>query len=411
MRRAYAAQHPQTRDPRRSGGRSDRRQRGTRDLHQFCKSARHGRLRLSGVAGAGRHSPWGDLSWAGGTGRGACEPRRGLSGADPTPARRCWHPPAALATAVTQGTARRNRDRGRRRPPARNAPQPRADLSWGTLPRMRLDGARLPAAFALRCPTPQTWAVTGAGWIRSRNRARNLGTFRRGVRALRRVAAAPDVDRHPAAAGRTPGQGVSRRGASRGGRAGHFALRQLAGLLGGGRLRSVSGLGLGRVIDQADVGGNNAPTLRQPHPRLHLATNFAGGTVAIKQRRGDREIATVTRNYGSRARARQVLRWAPGAKRRHLRMAVKVLGETIANGARILMKQRIERGHVVVDERLFVTLECHAYVGDDVRQVNFHASPIRGTRCQRNPVLFQAISDAQSHIFAPRRHDNLHADG
>jgi allophanate hydrolase len=57
---------PQTRDPRRSGGRSDRRQHGTGHLYQFCKSARHGRVCLSGVAGAGRHGAWDELSCAGG---------------------------------------------------------------------------------------------------------------------------------------------------------------------------------------------------------------------------------------------------------------------------------------------------------------------------------------------------------
>src|SRR5262249_18232533 len=140
------------------------------------------------------------------------------------------------------------------------------------------------------------------------------------------------------------------------------------------------------------MGGNNAPTLRQPNPRLHLSTDLAGRAVAVKQRGGDREVAAVTGNQGSRARARQVLRRASGAERGYLRMAVEVLGEAVANGARILMKEHIERGHIVADERLFVTLERQAYLGHDVRQVNFHASPIWRSRCQRNPVRFPAIA-------------------
>jgi hypothetical protein len=128
------------------------------------------------------------------------------------------------------------------------------------------------------------------------------------------------------------------------------------------------------------VRGDNAPTLGQPNPSLHLPPHLACRTGAIKQGGGDGEVAAVRGDYGSVPRARQVPRGASGAKRRHLRMAVKVLGEAIADRARILVKQGIEGRNIVADQRLFVTRERRLDLGHDVRQVNFHACTYLGGR-------------------------------
>ena len=51
-------------------------------------------------------------------------------------------------------------------------------------------------------------------------------------------------------------------------------------------------------------------------------------------------------------RPRQADRRARGAKRFDLAVAVEVFGSAVADGARVVVKDRVERGDVVRDQRL-----------------------------------------------------------
>ena len=49
--------------------------------------------------------------------------------------------------------------------------------------------------------------------------------------------------------------------------------------------------GLARLLNNADVGGGDAPAVGGPDPRLHLAADLAWSVGAAEERCGHREIA------------------------------------------------------------------------------------------------------------------------
>ena len=120
------------------------------------------------------------------------------------------------------------------------------------------------------------------------------------------------------------------------------------------------------------MSGHHVPAVADADPGLHLAADLAGVGGAVKQRRGDSEVAAVGGDDGPRDRPRQADRRTGAAERCDLVVAVEVLTAAIANGAGIVVEHCIERGNVVVAERLLVALECSGDLGDDVGQVDLH---------------------------------------
>ena len=119
--------------------------------------------------------------------------------------------------------------------------------------------------------------------------------------------------------------------------------------------------------------GDDEPAVGKAHPGLHLAADLAGRGVAVEQRRGHREVAAVGRDHGARQRARQADRRARGAEGLDFRVAVEILAAAVADGARIVAKDRVERGDVVGHQRLLVALERRLDFGDDLRPVDLHS--------------------------------------
>ena len=54
-------------------------------------------------------------------------------------------------------------------------------------------------------------------------------------------------------------------------------------------------------------------------------------------------------------------------------MAVQILRAAIADGARVLPEEGIERVDVIVAQGLFITIERGLHLGNDLRQVNVHS--------------------------------------
>src|SRR5262249_38807327 len=59
-----------------------------------------------------------------------------------------------------------------------------------------------------------------------------------------------------------------------------------------------------RLVDDADMGSDDSPTLGEAYPGLHLPPHLAGQRVAIEQGRGNRGVAAVGRDHGPRDPAR-----------------------------------------------------------------------------------------------------------
>src|SRR5665213_971202 len=140
-----------------------------------------------------------------------------------------------------------------------------------------------------------------------------------------------------------------------------------------------------REFDHAHMRGDDTPAFRETYPGLHLAADLAGKRRAIVQRRSNGEVAAVGADDGLRQGTRQACRRPRGAERHDLCVAVKILPAAVADGARIVVKQRIEGDDVVRYQRFLVTIECGSNFGDDLRQVDLHGS---------SPYVIFAISQA-----------------
>jgi hypothetical protein len=125
-------------------------------------------------------------------------------------------------------------------------------------------------------------------------------------------------------------------------------------------------------VDHADVSGHDPPAVREPDPGLHLAAHLARRRGTVEQGRGHRDVAPVRGDDRARAGARQPERRAGRAEALDRVVAVKVLAAAVADGARIVAKQRIERGHVVAHQRLLVALECRCDLGNDIGLIDVH---------------------------------------
>src|SRR5262249_59465373 len=88
------------------------------------------------------------------------------------------------------------------------------------------------------------------------------------------------------------------------------------------------------LVDHADVGGDHVPAVGKAHPGLHLAADLAGR--AVEERRGDAHVAAVGGDHRARDGAREADRRARRAKARNLRVAVEILTDAVADGARVV---------------------------------------------------------------------------
>ena len=91
-------------------------------------------------------------------------------------------------------------------------------------------------------------------------------------------------------------------------------------------------------------------------------------------------------------------------------MAVEVLGDAVADGARIVAEQRSRVATSFVTSACLVALERLAHLGHDVGQVDVHGSSSFAGRGAATACSFQRVRDAQRHVLAPGRGDDLHAD-
>src|ERR1700704_1193705 len=117
---------------------------------------------------------------------------------------------------------------------------------------------------------------------------------------------------------------------------------------------------------------DHAPAFREAHPGLHLAAHLAGHAGAPKQRRGRREIAPIGGDDGLVDRAGETGRRARGAKGLDLSVAVEVFAAAVADRARVVAKDAVERRDVVRHQRLLVALELPSPLGNDLRPVDVH---------------------------------------
>src|ERR1700689_5060884 len=120
------------------------------------------------------------------------------------------------------------------------------------------------------------------------------------------------------------------------------------------------------------MGRDDAPAFGEAYPGLHLAAEFAGHARAMIERRRDGVIAAVGADDGLRQGARQACRRARSAECRDLGVTIKILAAAIADGARIVAKNRIQRGDVVRHQGLLVAREFGRNFGNDLRQVDLH---------------------------------------
>src|SRR5437016_13230885 len=91
-----------------------------------------------------------------------------------------------------------------------------------------------------------------------------------------------------------------------------------------------------RLVDDAHMGGDDAPALPKAHPGLHLAADRASHRRAVKLGRGHCEVAAVARDHRLRQRSGEPDRRARGAEGLDLLVAVEALGPAIADGARVV---------------------------------------------------------------------------
>src|SRR5437660_6392732 len=90
-------------------------------------------------------------------------------------------------------------------------------------------------------------------------------------------------------------------------------------------------------------------------------------------------------------------RWrARGAERSDLRMAIKILGDAVADGARIIPEHRIECRNVVADQRFLVALERRLHLGDDLGQIDLHRCHCFGRGAAAIPALSSAHAMASA---------------
>src|SRR6516165_7819412 len=90
-----------------------------------------------------------------------------------------------------------------------------------------------------------------------------------------------------------------------------------------------------------------------------------------------------------------------GAECLDLVVAEQALRAAEANGAVVVAKQRVERLDIVRHQRALIAVECGPYLGNDIRQIDFHGSS--GFRMRTSDARFSFESMTRSRIGAKRR--------
>src|SRR5438874_1662422 len=158
-----------------------------------------------------------------------------------------------------------------------------------------------------------------------------------------------------------------------------------AGNVPGGKSSSVIRSGLFRLVDDADMGGDDAPALREANPGLHLPADLAGRGVAIEQGGGHGRVAAIAGDDGFRRAPVEAHRRAPGTEAGDRLVAVEVLADAIAQRAGIVAEELAEHCDVVGDQRLLIALERGFDFRDHVGEIDLHLKILLGWARRRRP--------------------------
>src|SRR6266550_9364182 len=145
-----------------------------------------------------------------------------------------------------------------------------------------------------------------------------------------------------------------------------------------------------RFIDDADMGGDDFPTLGESHPGLHLPSHSTRSGVAIEQCRGDRGVAAIGRDHRLRGPAHQPRRRTRRAKGRDRAVAIEVFADPVAQRAGIGAEQLVEHRDVVRHQRLLVTRELFGHFGEHLGKIDFHLYNPLGRGAETTPARSRA---------------------
>src|SRR3954454_8695580 len=191
------------------------------------------------------------------------------------------------------------------------------------------------------------------------------------------------LDLHPRAA-----RGAAHNAGQQQGRA--LTVKRFSRFSGG--VRGVERSLIARLVDHADVGGDDFPPLWKPHPCLHLPPHPARRSVAIKKRRGDRRVAAIGRDHRFCSSAHQADGRAGRAERHDRVVAVEVFADAVAQRAVVRAEQFIEHGNVVRHQRHFIPLKLRAHFGEHFGNIYLHCYNPRGAGAETTPARSSAYA-------------------
>src|ERR1700730_4743908 len=135
-----------------------------------------------------------------------------------------------------------------------------------------------------------------------------------------------------------------------------------------------------RIVDTADMGCDDVPSVVETSPGLLLPTGFAFHGVAVEEGGGGGEIAAERCDDGSRNDPRQAGGGTGGTERADFIPSVKDLTDAVTDRVGTVPEQRLERIDIVGHQRGFVTGEGGFDLCFDLGQVDVHGwSPGAGS--------------------------------
>src|SRR6185295_7935576 len=99
-----------------------------------------------------------------------------------------------------------------------------------------------------------------------------------------------------------------------------------------------------RFVDDADMGGDDSPTLREAYPGLHLPPHPSRRTLAIEQRGSDRGVAAIGGDDGLVGLAIESDGRAPRTERADCLVAIEVFADAVAQRTAVVAEQFVEHG-------------------------------------------------------------------
>src|SRR3979411_2944608 len=154
--------------------------------------------------------------------------------------------------------------------------------------------------------------------------------------------------------------------------------------------RQGSCLWIPRLVDDADMRGDDFPALGKSQPCLHLPSPLAGSGVAIKQCRCYGGVAAIGCDHRLRGRAHQPDRRARGAKRHDRVIAIEIIAHALTKGGGIGAEQFAEDGDVVRHQRLLVTRKLLGHLSEHVGEIEVHFYNPLGRGAETTPALSSA---------------------